>query len=350
MRTYKPMPRRCAGQACRISRILAFVTLVAVIVPLTAGSQQAPAGQLPPLPAAAQQLPDVVAKVNGTAISKQELLAQAQTTRIQAIQGGAKDPAQGAEFLALVLDALINERLVFADSQARGVGATESEVEERVQAVIANYGGEEAFEKAMANQALDRQFVRRQVELTLAFDKVMQNEIVPEIEVGEEAMRSFYESNKERMRVPAYYKLRHIMKQVPANAGAEERDKASTQLAALREMLVGGSDMAQLAKVHSDDERTREEGGEMPWIVLTGRGGNFETAVAALEVGGLSGVVETPVGLHVIELMDRKPARVKTFEEAREEIRNMLGAVEARQEIQRRVADLKADAQIEILM
>ncbi len=359
MRTDTTAPRRSAGHASsriNIAGIFARAALAALILtPMfaqTAAWAQAAAAApaLPPLPPAAQALPDVVATIDGDEISKQELLARAQTMRFQAMQGGAEDPAQAEEFLPFLLDALISERLVYADSKARGVSASEAEVSERVQAVIAGYGGEEGFASALAAQGLDREYVRRQVELNMAFDKVMQNEIVPELEIAEETMRAYYESSKEQMRLPASYKVRHIMKQVPANAPAEEREKARTQLAALREMIAGGAELAQLAKVHSDDERTKDDGGEMPWLVLTGRGGEFDTAVAALEVGGLSDVVETPVGLHVLQLMDRRPERVKTFEEASGEIRNALGAVMAREEIQRRVAALRASASIEILM
>lgn len=339
MRAQLPAPRLCFPT---------FLLLGLALAPGFAAAQQnAPA--LPPLPGA-DALPEVVARVDGDPITRRELLAQAQTMRIQAIQAGGGDPAQSPDYYGLVLDALIGERLVYADSRTRGVGPSEEEIQNRVQSIIAAYGGQEAFSQALAEQGLDQGLVRRQVEQNLSFDKVMQGEIVPGLEIGEQAMREYYEASKDRMKVPAYYKVRHIMKQVTADAPEADKAKARTQLAILRQQVVEGADFAELARVHSDDARTREEGGEMPWIVLTGREGSFEPAVAALSVGELSGVIETAAGIHLLRLEDTRPPRTRTFEEAQEEIRNVLGAVEAREEIQRRIASLRANAEIEILL
>ncbi len=310
---------------------------------------QPPGAPLPPI-AAAADLPEVVARVNSHEITRRELLAQAHTMRLQAVQAGASDPAASEDFLKFMLDALINERLVYLDSEARGVGPTDSEIDERLQAVVAAYGSEEAFDKALAAQGLDRGYVRQQVAQTLSFDKIMDSEIVPGIELSEEAIAAYYERTREQLRLPATYKVRHVMKVVPEGAGDAARAAARAQLEDLRRQVLAGADLAALAREHSDDARTREQGGELPWIVLTGREGSFEPAVAALSKGELSGVVETEAGLHLIRLEDVRPARVKTLDEARGEIRNALGALEARNEIQRRVEKLKASAQIEVLM
>ena len=352
MQIRNPAPRRSAGRAFAFRDFLAipaFLLALQAAAFAPAVAQQTPP-QLPPLPAAAADLPDVVARIDGDPITKKELLAQAQTMRLQAMQAGGGDPAQGEDFLSFVLEALIGERLVYADTLSRGAGATDAEVDERVAAIIEAYGGAETFEKAMVAQGLDREYVRRQVRQGMSIDKVMEGEIMPKIQVAEEAMQEYYERFSEQMKVPATYRVRHIMKIPAEGSGEEGRKTARAQLAELRQQLVAGADFAALAKEHSDDARTRDQGGEMPWIALTGRVNSFETAVAQLEVGALSEVVETPAGLHLVELLERRPARTRTFEEAREEIGNILAAHEARQEIQRRVAQLRTKAKVEILM
>ena len=326
-----------------------LLVLVALLVCSSVASAQG-GPQLPPLPASTADLPDVVARINDDPITKRELLAQAQTMRLQALQAGAEDPAQTEDFLPFVLEALIGERLVFADSLGRGVGASDPEVDARVEEIIAAYGGVEAFEKAMVAQGLDRQYIRRQVKQGMTIDKLMEGEIIPQIKVADEAVQEYYDRFSKEMKVPATYRVRHIMKVPPQGSGEDARVAARTQLEGLRQQITEGADFAALAKEHSDDQRTREQGGEMPWIALSGREGNFEPAVAQLEVNELSGVVETPAGLHLIQLLEQRPARIRTLEEARDEIGNILAAYEARQEIQRRVADLRTQAKIEILM
>ncbi len=344
------MRNRCpaSGRLPSVSTLAAAALLpcLQLLGSIPAGAQQAP--RLPPLPTAA--LPGVVARVDDGPISRRELIAQAQSMRIQSVQAGTGDPGQSEQFLPMVLEALISERLVYADSKTRGVGPSADEIEQRVQAVIESYGGEEKFDKTLADQGLDRRFVRQQVTQTLSFTKVMESEIKPVIAVSEEAIQTYYERYKDQMRLPAYYKIRHIMKQVPEAAGAEARQAARSTLEAVRQQVEGGADLAALAKEHSDDARTRDQGGGMPWIVLTGSDPDFEPAVAALSVGELSGIGATRVGLHLIRLEERKPERLKTLEEARQEITNLLAAVEARRESQRRVTGLRSAAKIEILM
>ncbi len=308
----------------------------------------AASGQLPPL--ATGDLPEVVARVNGEEITQRELLAQAQTMRMQAIQAGADDPGQSEQFLKLVLDALVAERLVYADSKSRGVEPTPAEIDQRVAQVIEAYGGEEGFESALAAQGLDRQYVRKQVIQTLSFNKVMDSEIKPTLEVSEEEVQAYYDRFKEQLRVPATYKLRQIRKTLPAGASDEAKAAALAQLEQVRQQAVDGADFAALAAEHAEDEKTREQAGEMPWIVLTGRGGKADQVIAGLEVGQISEVFESDAALHLLRLEDHRPERVKTLEEARGEITNVLAASRARQEIQRRVERLRADANVEILM
>ena len=315
-------------------------------VAVAATGQQAP--QLPPLPT--EGLPQVVARVHGEEISQRELIAQAQTMRLQAIGAGASDPVQSEEFLQAVLDALIAERLVYADSKSRGIEPTRAEIDERVKQVIAAYGGEEGFDRALQAQGLDRQYVQRQVTQTLSFNKMMESEIRPTIKISDEEIQGYYDRFKEQFRVPATYKLRQIRKTPPADAGDEAKAAARAQLEQVRQQAAGGGDFAALAKEHSDDERTREQGGEMPWIVLTGRGGGVDQVIAGLEVGQLSDVFESDAGLHLLRLDERRPERVKTLEEARAEIVEVLTATLARQEIQRRVERLRTAASVEILM
>ncbi len=333
------------------NRLLTLFICLQLLMPIAASGQQAPAAPASPAaPSGTAELPDVVARINGEEISKQELLAQAQTMRSQAVQVGAGDPAQSEQFLSMVLDALISERLVHNDSQSRGVGPSAAQIDERVQAVIKAYGGEEGFDKALKAQGLDRQYVQRQVTQTLSFDHMMENEIKPGIEIGEDAIVAYFQRNKDKGKVPTLYKLRRIMKQVPPDAGAEARQAARSQLEAVRQQALGGADFAALAKEHSDDEGTRDKGGEIPWFPLTGRGGDLETLIAGLEVGQVSEIIETQVGMFLMRAEDRKPERPKTLEEAREEIVSGLSAAEARRVIQGRVERLRADAKIEVLM
>ena len=94
--------------------------------------------------------------------------------------------------------------------------------------------------------------------------------------------------------------------------------RAGKLLAELR----GGADFAALAKAQSIDKGSAQRGGELPRFGPGKMVKEFETAAFALKrPGELSEPVKSQFGYHVIELLERIPARRQTFEDVRAELR-----------------------------
>ena len=83
------------------------------------------------------------------------------------------------------------------------------------------------------------------------------------------------------------------------STATRSQDEAKTQIAELKKQLDGGADFAALAKEHSDCPSSSAGGDLGPF----GRGqmvGPFENAAFGMDVGGVSDVVETDFGYHII--------------------------------------------------
>jgi peptidyl-prolyl cis-trans isomerase C len=77
------------------------------------------------------------------------------------------------------------------------------------------------------------------------------------------------------------------------------KDEALTQISDIKTQVDGGTDFASLAQQHSDCP-SGKRGGDLGSF---GRGQMvkaFEEAAFGLPVGGMSGVIETPFGYHLI--------------------------------------------------
>jgi len=127
--------------------------------------------------------------------------------------------------------------------------------------------------------------------------------------VTEAELRARYEAEEPAVELRA----RHIMFQLPIGVTPSQRDSVAEALAAVRERVLGGENFELLARQLSQDPGTALNGGDLGTF---GRGdmvAPFEEAALALRPGQVSDVVETPMGLHLIRLEER---RIRGFEEA----------------------------------
>ena len=127
--------------------------------------------------------------------------------------------------------------------------------------------------------------------------------------VTEDELRTRYEAEEPALELRA----RHIMFQLPIGSTPLQRDSVVTALSDVRDRILAGESFETLAQQLSQDPGTAFNGGDLG---LFGRGdmvAPFEEAVLALQPGDISDVVETPMGLHIIRLDER---RVRGFEDA----------------------------------
>ena len=99
----------------------------------------------------------------------------------------------------------------------------------------------------------------------------------------------------------------HILMTFPGDATAAQRDSVRAAVEGVRARALAGESFAALARQFSQDPGTAQLGGSLGDF---GRGDMvkpFEDAAFALQPGGISEVVETPYGLHVIRLEGRRP-------------------------------------------
>ncbi len=139
--------------------------------------------------------------------------------------------------------------------------------------------------------------------------------------VTDDELRSMYETESPEVQLRAS----HIMLEVPAGASPAARDSVVAALRALRQRVVEGADFEALARQFSQDPGTARMGGDLGYFTRGDMVAPFEEAALALEPGQVSDVVQTPMGLHIIRLDER---RVRQFDEV---------AVGYRREVQRRM-------------
>ncbi|HEU4777123.1 MAG TPA: peptidylprolyl isomerase [Telluria sp.] len=115
-------------------------------------------------------------------------------------------------------------------------------------------------------------------------------------------------------------RARHILLKVTP---AQSADAAKKKLAELKERLDNKSaTFEELARLHSNDN-SATKGGDLGFLYPGDVVPEFETAMNALKPGEVSGVVETPYGFHLIQVVERK-SDDQTKEKKRAEARQVI--------------------------
>ncbi|MGZ8393002.1 MAG: peptidylprolyl isomerase, partial [Gemmatimonadales bacterium] len=120
--------------------------------------------------------------------------------------------------------------------------------------------------------------------------------------IGPGAADSVYKADQVRV-------LQHILFRVPPNAVPEVRNVARKKATGTLGRIKRGADFSTLASELSEDPGSRMERGFLPASPKGKFVTAFDSAGWALAPGGLSGVVETPFGYHIIKRPDQSGAR-----------------------------------------
>lgn len=288
-------------------------------------------------------LPAVVARIDGREVSRERLLEEVQGARTQLVQSGMPEAAtRTREFYAQALEQVVADILLFQEAEREGLLATDDEIEQRLTAIESRVPEGQSFTEALAAQGMTRQELTDELRRTAALQKILQTKIAPRVTVDESSARAFYEQNLDRMQVPPRVRARHILLEVAPEAGEEIRQAARAKAEDLRSRLEQGADFAALAREHSEDAVSSQEGGELPWLMPGQTAPAFDQAVFSLEPGQLGPVVESRYGYHVVEVLEKQPEQTAPFEQVKDRILNRLREERARELLHAHVEELKA--------
>lgn len=151
--------------------------------------------------------------------------------------------------------------------------------------------------------------------------------------VSDEAVSAYYDKNIAKAPAAQEAHARHILVQTK-----EEAEKAAAE-------IKDGKSFEAVAKAHSTEPGAAKDEGDLGWFRKGDMVPEFDNAVFAMKPGGVSAPVKTQFGWHVIQLVEMRDMAKPSLDEAREDIIRTI----AREEGQKLMEKLRADAKIEIV-
>jgi len=305
-------------------RILVAVVLsVALVLSLTACGEE-----------------DIAARVNGEVIKKSDLDAQVEKLKEQYPQmfEGADAEGRLLDFQQRLLDNMINNVLIRQAAEERGISVSDDDVQAQIDELKSGFETEEQFSQALEQAGMDVATLEEQVRDQLITEQLLA-ELTADVAIDDEQVDQYYEQNQTQFVEEQAVHAAHIL------FDEEDKETAEQVLAEIR----GGGDFAALAKEHSKDTATAENGGDLGWP-NTPYVTEFQEAAEALEVGEVSDLVHTSFGWHIIKVIEKRETRQKTLDEVRDQVEQILMQQQNADVYQQFLEELRAEAEIEILI
>lgn len=166
--------------------------------------------------------------------------------------------------------------------------------------------------------------------LVIDQDKVEQG-----ITVTDAQLHAAYSASMDNFRTPERVHVRHILFKTTDKSDAEKKQILAKAEDVLKQ-LKGGADFAAMAKKYSDDTSNAPKGGDLDWVVRGQTVPEFEKVAFSLKPGEMSGVITTPYGYHIVQVLAHEPARVRPFDEVKASLTDQL----KKQDLSDRVQDI----------
>lgn len=253
---------------------------------------------------AQEVLDKIVAVVDNEIITESEL--EFQSNLLASRYGVSPD---SPELRKQTLNSMIEEKLAYAQANLDSITVTDDEVDKRIdyqiQMFMQQYGSKERVEQVygMSLEKI-RHELRDDVRKNLMVQKLREKNF-GNIEATRRDVEEFFNKFKDSLGViPEKVTIAHIYRS--PGTSTEAKETARKFALAILDSIKNGADFSTMAKKYSEDPGSAKDGGDLGFVKRGVFYPEFEAAAYALQPGEISGIVESPVGFHIIQLLEKR--------------------------------------------
>jgi peptidyl-prolyl cis-trans isomerase SurA len=258
--------------------------------------------------AAPQRISDIdriVVVVNDDVITESELSQRLRETRKQLELEKISAPPDTA-LRKQLLERMVLERLQLQLATTSGIRISESDVDRAFETVAQrNKLGAEEFRKALAQRGMDVTAYRNQLRDQLTIQQLLEREINNRVTVTDNEVENFLENPQSRADMDVSYQLSHILIGIPETASPEAIQAARKRAEDVHRQLAGGANFEQTA-VSQSQGADALKGGNLGWKKAGELPELFLTALKNMSVGGVSEILRSPNGFHILKLNNKR--------------------------------------------
>ncbi len=292
----------------------------------------------------------IVALVNNDVITLSELEEVGKPLYDQVRQTSTPSELEGKLKKARqeILQRLVESKLLEQEIKKRKIEVPDRDVDSTIQDIMqANRLNENELKKSLAREGMTYSAYRQKIREEIGKVRLVNREIKTKIVIEEEAVRKEYQKNLDKFTDPLEVKIQQIFFSLPKDASEEEAAALRKEARAVLERARKGEDFTELAKKYSQGPEAAE-GGLLGYFKRKELMPELEQGAFQLKVGEISDLVQSPLGFHILRVLERKGGEPRPFAEVQYKIREEMIQSEANRKYSEWMKDLKAKAYIEI--
>jgi len=271
------------------------------------GLRLGPPAAASPAPPASPNAPigldRVVAVVNDEALTQFEMNQQRQVL-MQQLRESRLQPPSADVLDRQVLDRLITERALLQYAKETGIRVDDTTVERTVLRIAQeNKMTPDEFRKALDREGIPYAKYREEIRRQMIVQRVREREVDNRIFVSDAEVDNYLATVNAQGGGENEYLVSHILVRVPEQSSPEQIEQRRLRAEDVLAKVKGGEDFGQAAATFSDAPDA-QQGGSLGWRTPARLPAVFVDPVRALAKGGVSPVLRSAAGFHIVKVVD----------------------------------------------
>jgi len=295
------------------------------------------------------EIVDRIVAVVGDEIITMSDLNQAFEPYRKKIEETYREPELGralAESLAAFLKRLIDASLIEQEAKKNGISVKDEEVTAVIKDILGRKNiSMDDFLSSLAGEGVSLESYKKDIKNQMLRMKLIRREIKSRIIVTDKEIGEYYSSHRQDYEGKEAVHMKQILLPFPKGASEETKETLKIEIEGIHRRLKNGEPFDMLAANYSQGPAA---GGDLGFIEKGTMLPEVENAAFNLGKDEISGVICSPIGFHIVKIIDNRWNGTATTETVREEIQAKIEEQKMEKKFEEWVEALRKRSHIEI--
>jgi parvulin-like peptidyl-prolyl isomerase len=289
----------------------------------------------------------IAAIVNNEIITMFDLnnVSESYRKRIEESYTGPEKEALIAEAGGAMLNKLIDGLLIEQEAKKAGIVIKDEEIMNAIEDLLAKRNiKKEDFIEILVKEGSSFDAYKKEIREQMTTGRVIRRELKAKVTVSEDEIGDYYRKHRGDYEGKETVRIKQIFIPIPKGSDQETKSKFKANAEMIRKQINTAESFDLTAATYSAGPVTGDTGFLGRGIMLPA----VEAVAFSLTKDEISGVIESPIGFHIIRLIDKRGAGIKPLESVREEIREKIEDEKMEKKYEEWIGELRKKSHIEI--